>query len=389
MSSWRFVCVVGAAAACALGGAACSSSNGGPVAVAFASADCRGGLVEIARFSQTATATASIIFGLASINNLAIDGDTLYMTYAFASSGSGLPTGGGIVAVPASGGSPRVVGAAQNTSQWGVGGFWIRDGQIYLQMGTDVASVPADAATPSPLSAVISVGDVDAEADAHDADFAYTAQIKATGGLTVTKTPHTGGAPTVLLAEPADENIHYLGGMVDAGDALLLHLGSGDFGAAGSVWRIAKDGSGQSSARFDVHWADPFEVRHWLAWDGTDILGPTIEQNQQVQARVAAADTSTPVPLKLTGQVFTRRNDEILSLQTLDTPNPNAKSRLLVASSKGAPAGTVVACGPDTFASTAGVPAGIVAGTDGAIYVSYAESNLIGGSNVVIARVTP
>ena len=55
------------------------------------------------------------------------------MTYPFAASDSGLPSGG-IVAVPASGAPAVVAGtpAADTTSHWGAGSFWIGGGRDLL-----------------------------------------------------------------------------------------------------------------------------------------------------------------------------------------------------------------------------------------------------------------
>ena len=67
-------------------------------------------------------------------NNLALEGETLFMAYAFASSDSGLPTSGGIMAVPTSG-APAVLAATpapDTTSQWGAGSFWVAGGRLYL-----------------------------------------------------------------------------------------------------------------------------------------------------------------------------------------------------------------------------------------------------------------
>jgi hypothetical protein len=75
--------------------------------------------------------------------------------------------------------------------------------------------------------------------------------------------------------------------------------------------------------------------------------------------------------------VATRRGDEILSLQTLGSRG--GPTRLLVASSKGDPAGRVVVCGPEG----SGTPLGIVA-TDSDIYASYRDDD-----DVVITRVVP
>ena len=102
--------------------------------------------------------------------------------------------------------------------------------------------------------------------------------------------------------------------------------------------------------------------------------------------RVLAAGASPPEQVKLRGIVATRRGDEILSLQTLETQDAQRRAltyRVLVASSKGAPAGSVIACGGERTSYWDALPAGIAA-TDSAIYVSYRE-----GDDMVIARVSP
>lgn len=368
--------MVGALGAAVVLQSACSSSSGTPVIAAFTAADCRGGLVEIARYAQTLAPLAQ----RATTGNLVLDGDTLYMTYATAATASGLPISGGIVALPVSGGPGRVVAAADTakTSQWDVDSFWVAGGQIYLQTGAELASVPTDPPAPSALSVVLASGDY--AAYAHDADFGYSA-VAGVNGLTVAKTPVAGGAPTVMIASSAPMAPGFLGGMADAGDALLLHVGWGS-NAAAQVWRIPKDGTTPSDARPDVHWADPLEATGWLAWDGADIIAPTLIQNYLVQSRVSPTGTSAPVQTRLSGIVATRRNDEILSFQLMARQPQEASARPLVVSSKGAPAGTVVACGDDTEIQGE-TPTGIAA-NDSAIYVAYWT-----GSDTVVARVMP
>jgi hypothetical protein len=371
-------------ALCAAGAlvASCSSSNEGPPFPSFVPEDCRGGLVELARFRQTFTPSTATTQG--TFNNLAIEGETLFMTWVFAGPPSPLPASGGIVAVPASGGDPRVIGAAENTSQWSTSSFWISGGQIYLQTGGEIHSVPVDAPTPSALPVILS--STLSAAYAHDAEFGYSAQADNLNGLRITKTPISGGAPTVLVEE-RPPNVA-LGGMADVGDAVLLQVRwhpepTYDGNTIKRVWRISKDGAPHSDVRPDVDWADSLSWPQWLAWDGEDILGPIMVQHYFGMARVAAAGTSPPELLKLQGGVATRRGGEILSLQMLETRSAQrTTSRLLVASSKGAPAGSVVACGVETSFFNA-VPAGIAA-NDSGIYVSYRDE-----SDAVIARVSP
>lgn len=368
--------------------AACSSSSGGgPALVAFTPEDCHGSITEVARFSQTTTWVTGWS-GSATNNVLALDGDTLYLTYGFAYDQSGLPAGGGIVAVPVSGGAMRVVAAAGNTSQWGAGAVWVAGGEVYVQFDAEILSFPADGATPAPLPVELSPALYGAFV--HDAEFGYTAQ----GGgdaahLTVTKMPIAGGAPTTLIDEPLPNMS--LGGMADAGDALLLQLRwqeppTYSTKPSSAIWRIPKDGSPRSDVRPDVDWADALNDTEWLAWDGANILGPISVKNYLTHARIAPANMSAPQLLKLHGGVVTRRGDEILSFQELDVPKSGASSsssyRLLVASSKGAPAGSVVACSDDIL-SMIDAPAGIAA-DDSAIYVAYSS-----GADTVIARATP
>src|SRR5262249_8390403 len=144
-------------------------------------------------------------------------------------------------------------------------------------------------------------------------------------------------------------------------------------GAAPHVWRIPKDGTPRSDVRPDVQWGNPLDASRWLAWDGTDIIGLTLVQNNLVQSRVAMTDTSAPVQTKFLGNVATPRNDEIPSFQTLNIEGVREPSSILmVASSKGAPAGTLVACG-STFVGSTPTPAGIAA-NDSGIYVAYWSS---------------
>ncbi len=209
-----------------------SSSSSGSGVVAFGVQDCRGQLVEVARLVKTSPLINSI--GIS--NNLSIDGDSLFVAYEGADKTSGLPTAGGIVAVALSGGAPRVV-AAPDAAQtfWTTGAFWAAAGQVYLQDGRVLTSVPQNPSTtgtlpPRPASEPLK------SAYAHDADFAYAATTTATltidnqPGLVVEKTPLAGGAPVVLTAETA--GLVELGGMADTGDTLLLQVESGKSG----VW---------------------------------------------------------------------------------------------------------------------------------------------------------
>lgn len=385
-------------ALCAAGAvvASCDSpSTEEPTFPAFAIEDCRGGLVEVARFRRTFSTTS---WEMGTHNNLALDGETLYMNYAFAGSESGDHLSGGIVAVPVSGGAARVVASAEGTAQWSAATFWISGGRIYLQTGAEVLSFPVDS-PPVAKPPVMVVPPLNTEY-AHDADFGYVAQAEE-NGLQVMKTPLAGGDAAVLLDEQLP-NIA-LGGMADEGDALLLQVRWGpasanEGGAFTRVWRIPKDGSPRSDVRPDIVWADVLGFgaqlgsAQWLAWDGANILGPiyvqthvVILQNYLVIARVPAAGTSAPEYLKLQGAVAVRRGDEILSLQRLAARaagDPMVTVRLLVASSRGAPAGSVIACGAK-IDSLPTLPAGIAA-NDSAVFVSYME-----GEDTVIARVEP
>jgi len=374
----RFVCALGAAGALV---ASCSSSNEGtPTFPAFVAEDCRGGLVELARLKLTFAVSIS---RTGAGSNLALEGDTLFMMYAFAATESGLPPSGGIVAVPVAGGDARVVAAAQDTSQWGAGSFWVSGGRIYLQTGSAVLSFPVD--SPPPAGLPVMLAPAVHSAYAHDAEFGYSAWGQ--NSLLIMKTPLAGGEATVLADEPLPDGA--LGGMADAGDALLLHVRWSPDSVYGGptftrVWRIPKDGGPRSDVRPDIVWADALALVQWLAWDGVDILGPINVQNYAVIARVPAAGTSAPEYVKLNGAVATRRGDEILSFQMVATgPVQTNTIRLLVASSKGAPGGTVIACGGEHASLLHAVPAGIAA-NDGAIYVSYQEMD-----DTVIARVAP
>ena len=175
--------------------------------------------------------------------------------------------------------------------------------------------------------------------------------------------------------------------MADAGDAVLLQLKSLPDPTASSadepvaqVWRIPKDGSAHTAVRPDLQWADPQPFPQWLAWDGGNVLGPIVLQNQIVQARVTPAGTSAAQQVRLWGTVATHRGDEILSLQTAGDPvNPT----LVVASSKGDPAGSVLGCGDVTSGLASSAPAGIAANDD-EVFVAYQA-----GEDTVIARVQP
>ena len=121
-------------------------------------------------------------------------------------------------------------------------------------------------------------------------------------------------------------------------------------------------------------------------WPGTasEILGPISVAHYAVTARLPAAGTTAPQYTKLNGVIATRRGDEILSFQTLETRGgQRTRVRLLVASSNGAPAGSVIACGAEHLDLLDAAPAGIAA-NDSAIYVSYRD-----GNDAVIARVSP
>ena len=133
-----------------------------------------------------------------------------------------------------------------------------------------------------------------------------------------------------------------------------------------------------------VDWADALGFPQWLAWDGDEILGPISVDNYAVMARLPAAGTTAPQYTKLNGVIATRRGDEILSFQTLETRvGQGIRVRLLVASSSGAPAGSLLACGAEHFDLLDTAPSGIAA-NDSAIYVSYRD-----GNDAVIARVSP
>jgi hypothetical protein len=367
----------------------CSSSSADtPPFPAFALADCQGQgtLVEIARLIETHAGSASTANGI--FNNLAIDGDTLYTVYGYASTGSGLPASGGVVALSVSGGAPRVVGAADiaKTASWGVGNFWVSGGQVHLQTGAEIVSIPADSTTPTTLT-FSAAQTATYGAYTEDADFGYAAQGDDSIGVTVTKTPIAGGAPTTLVSESLSDVS--LSGLADAGDSLLLQVSwsvPGDLSGnrPARVWRIPKDGTPRSDARPDVMWADTLVFPQWLQWDGQDILGTILVRNYIGQARIAAAGSSSPQYLKLDGMIATRRGDEILSFQTVEQRTPQViTTRLLVASSKGAPTGSVVACGSEQLTVGEIDPGGIAA-SDSGIYVSYTD-----GHDTVIARVSP
>ncbi len=376
--SRRGVFVLGVAAALS---ASCGSDPA-PIPVPFGADECRGQLVEMARFTETYPLIDSI--GLS--NTLAIDGNSLFFAYEFAAPFA-LPTNelspsGGIVAIPLSGGAPRLVAAAdpERTSEWFTGSFWADGGQIFLQTTETLSSVPANPPTVSTLPLVIPNGGPYA-AYAHDAGFGYVAHDEFSQGTIVAKAPIDGGPATTLVQEGLP-NVA-LAAMADAGDAVLLQLSwpadatpSGE--NPGRVWRIPKDGSPTSDVRPDLPWSDPLAFPQWLAWDGENVLGAIVVQNHIVMARVAPTGTTPPQLMKLYGTVATRRGGEILSLQPLSQDG----DRLVVASSNGNPAGSVVACSPEggsTFLS----PAGIAANDDD-IYVAYRDRN-----DTVIARVTP
>src|SRR6185369_17092918 len=144
----------------------CSSSDGPPL-FNFALEDCHGALVEVARLPMTYTVDVN-----GAENNLAIDGDTLYMTYAFANSQTGLGPDGGIVAIPVSGGAVRMVATGGRGAA-----FWTTGGQIHVQTGSAIVSVPENPATPVTVSAMPSPALYGAYA--HDAEFGYSALANA------------------------------------------------------------------------------------------------------------------------------------------------------------------------------------------------------------------
>src|SRR6185312_1246124 len=213
------------AAGCFVGAlvASCSSDPAPPALPApFAQADCQGQLVEVVRFSNTYPDVLNV--GMS--NNLATDGATLFLAYSFSSSGafanSGLPASGGVVAVPLAGGPPQVVAAADvaRTSQWGTGSFWVGGGQSHLQTEGQLTSLPADAATPATLDVVIS--ELLSVAYTHDAEFGYYAAAGGGHGIYVGKVAIDGGSQSTLVDEPL--GAPEVGGMADAGDALLLQV---------------------------------------------------------------------------------------------------------------------------------------------------------------------
>jgi hypothetical protein len=374
------------AVACLTGALAASCSSDPappPVPLPFAQSDCPGdGLVEIARFSET----FPDVLNLGMSNDLATDGATLFLAYSFsfdnAVLSSGVSPSGGVVAVPLSGEAPHVVAAADTsqTSQWDTGSFWVGGGQIHVQTETQLTSVPVDVASPATLPFVRANGVTGAYA--HDADFAYYAGHAGGPGISVVKIPIDGGPATVLATEMLGAAV---GGMADAGDALLLQmawLSADETQTLAGIWRIPKDGSARTQVRADVVWADPRTYPRPVAWDGASLIGPVALGGRIVQARVAPDGTSAPQPLRLDGTIVTRRGDEILTLQRVYSstkPSP----MLVVASSKGNPVGRVVACGGEAGSPLFGTAVGIAA-TDDAIYVAYGT-----GDDTVIARVAP
>ena len=335
-----------------------------------------------ARFPETYPVTG----GSPQNNNLTIGGRTLFVAYAFGAGAAGLTGSGGVVAVPTSGGAFRLIGAADPnvTSQWSTDSFWASGDQILLQAGTEISSIPSNPAIPS----VLVPHSMGCSAVAHDEAFGFCAQaddfpIDTVNHIRITKTAIAGGAPVVLVDESLPNLA--LGGMADAGDAVLLQLrwhaipeSIGDTLTA--VWRIPKDGTPHSDARPDVKWADAL-FPQWLAWDGGNIFGTIDVRHVSVQARVSATDSSPPELVKLWGGAVTRRGDEILSLQTVGAPDAGEEARqMVVASSKGAPAGSLVACGASGSIVTL-APAGIAA-DDSGIYVSYLDDH-----DTVVARV--
>ncbi|HXU60876.1 MAG TPA: hypothetical protein VN962_04200 [Polyangia bacterium] len=376
------------AAACLAGAlaASCSSDPAPPPPTPFAQADCRGQLVEVARFPSTDSPAPNA----GTSNHLATDGATLFLAYSNSRNDAlvmtGLPSDGGVVAIPLSGAPTRVVAAA-DVPEWQPGSFWVAGGQVVVQTGTELAAVPADAATPGTVSAP--APDNRSAAYAHDAEFGYYAGPSGGTGVSVVKIPIGGGSPTALVYDLPGVTV---GGMADAGDALLLQVRwqrDPDESPFFRVWRVPKDGSPQTEVRIDVRWADAARYpRLLVAWDGQDILGPvTFDQGNVVVARVAPDGTSAPIPTRLAGSMVTRRGDEILSLQLVygsGDPSP----LLVVASSQGDSAGTVLACGgePAPFQTGAvGIPGPLgIAATDDDVYVAYTD-----GVDLVIARVAP
>ena len=215
------------------------------------------------------------------------------MAYAFASSDSGLPASGGIMAVPTSGAGPAVIAgtpAPDTTSQWGARKLLGRrrpDSSRDRQRHPVVACRRPHTQHAAGHALVRALRRLCARCRVRVCGFRREFE-----GCDGHQDPDRGGRATVLVDEQLPNLA--LGGMADTGDALLLQLrwhpeptSTGE--AFTRVWRIPKDGTPHSDVRSDVDWADALGFPQWLAWDGNEILGPISVAHYAVTARLPAA----------------------------------------------------------------------------------------------------
>jgi hypothetical protein len=227
------------------------------------------------------------------------------------------------VAVPVSGRGFREVAVGT------VHSFWVEGDTIIAASAGEVrtGSLTSGALVSFrdlPLPAVTS----EAEAEVIDKDFVYTAMADNPSGLTVARTPRTGGGPTVLYS--GDGAVL---GFSDAGDAVLLLAGPAPLPGPNRnrLLRVPKDGSAASELRSDVTFDS---AGSWLAWTGASAAA-NVDLDGMVVAALVPLDGGPPVGLRvgpsIVGGAPTAGGAKVLS-DVLGDPPTVAPRRLMLQS---------------------------------------------------------
>jgi hypothetical protein len=368
--------------------AACGSSppSATPPTPLFATSDCSGHLVEIARLPGT---PQFLSYGASPGGVLAIDGDTLYV--ASSPSEDSPNTSAEIVAVSTTGGSPRTV-----ASGWPVDHFWVQDNVLYAQQGSALAVLPLSPTSVAqiPTTGSSSLGDYLLS----DASYAYSAAIVpirvpvADGqdpwdlALQLNRAPVTSGSATTLFQDSAN---YYDGlcGMADVGDALVVlatysPYASYNYSTATHLLRVPKDGSRVSELRPDVRWAPcgGAPSRSWIAWTGTSLVAPVVAADAVRMASIPLAG-GAPTILKGGGddEEYAQRLGKVFTaFETWDKATEMG-SRVFVDVFDGSTEAFL--CGGELAAGVVGIAANAT-GT----YVAYAVGPLSSRQTTVIAR---